>query len=208
MVGVYAPPCPMAAFQRALRCGLLRGLLTRALTLAHNGAIDAHAIGEHRRVRRAFHRNQFVFRQAARFLQRFLQLALRVARRGGRFHSKPFGKNAAGCHPYFTQSGKDREGDGDQHIANFCNGATAGFKYFAISGLGRVGVTVCGEAQGTMQVRNALDGETVAEIAIRPTGGKAETFFGDYKGAEGTQALYFTFVGSGSIRKFIDIVLE
>ena len=131
-----------------------------------------------------------------------------MSRRGGRFHSKPFGKNAAGCHPYFTQSGKDREGDGDQHIANFCNGATAGFKYFAISGLGRVGVTVCGEAQGTMQVRNALDGEIVAEIAIRPTGGKAETLFGDYKGAEGTQALYFTFVGSGSIRKFIDIVLE
>ncbi len=35
------------------------------------------------------------------------------------------------AHPYFTQTGRDREKDGDQYIANIQGGAEAGFKYFA-----------------------------------------------------------------------------
>ena len=38
------------------------------------------------------------------------------------------------AHPYFTQTGKDREENGDQYIANMRDGATAGFKYFTFDG--------------------------------------------------------------------------
>ena len=131
-----------------------------------------------------------------------------TSRKGGRFHSRPIGKNPAGCHPYFTQSGRDREGDGDQYIANFCSGSTAGFKYFDISRLERVGVTVSGGAEGVMQVRNSPNGDIVAEISVRPTGGECATYFGKYCGGQGKQALFFTFVGSGRIDKFTHIVLS
>lgn len=130
-----------------------------------------------------------------------------TSRKGGRFHSKPFGKNKAGCHPYFTQSGGDREGDGDQHIANFCNGAMAGFKYFNIKNLRRIGVTVRGNAEGIMYVRNEPFGAVVAEIAIHPTASD-KTFYGEYGGDDGKKALYFTFEGKGKIDKFTKIVLE
>ena len=33
-------------------------------------------------------------------------------------------------HPYLTQEGKDREQGSDQYVANMCDGAVAGFKYF------------------------------------------------------------------------------
>ena len=130
-----------------------------------------------------------------------------TSRKGGRFHSKPLGKNRAGCHPYFTQSGGDRNGNGDQYIANFCNGAMAGFKYFDIKGLKRIGVTVCGKAEGVMQVKCEPFGAAVAEIEIHPSADE-RTFYGDYKGDDGVKALYFTFLGKGKIKKFINIVLE
>ena len=130
-----------------------------------------------------------------------------TSRKGGRFHSKPLGKNRAGCHPYFTQSGGDRNGNGDQYIVNFCNGAMAGFKYFDIKGLKRIGVTVCGKAEGVMQVKCEPFGAAVAEIEIHPSADE-RTFYGDYKGDDGVKALYFTFLGKGKIKKFINIVLE
>lgn len=130
-----------------------------------------------------------------------------TSRRGGRFHSKPLGKNRAGCHPYFTQSGKDREGNGDQYIANFCNGAIAGFKYFDIDSLKRIGVTGCGNAEGVIEVRNEPFGAVVAEIKITPSA-KEKTFYGEYRGDNGVKALYFTFYGKGKLKKFTHIVLD
>lgn len=46
----------------------------------------------------------------------------------------PSPRRAFAAHPYFTQTGKDREGNGDQYIANMRDGAVAGFKYFDIRG--------------------------------------------------------------------------
>ena len=58
-------------------------------------------------------------------------------------------KRPAGCHPYFTQSGEDRERDPDQYVKNFCDGATAGFKYFDFDGCAHgISVTVRGKAKG------------------------------------------------------------
>ena len=47
--------------------------------------------------------------------------------------------------PYFTQSGEDREKDGDQYIANLKDGGWAGFKYFAFEGTER---KICLEVRG------------------------------------------------------------
>ena len=130
-----------------------------------------------------------------------------TSRRGGRFHSKPLGKNRAGCHPYFTQGGKDREHGGDQYIANFCNGAMAGFKYFDIDGLKRIGVTGCGNAEGVIEVKNEPFGAVVAEIEITPSA-EEKTFYGEYRGDSGVKALYFTFLGKGKLKKFTRIELD
>jgi hypothetical protein len=105
-------------------------------------------------------------------------------------------KTRKGCHPYFTQSGKDREDNPDQYIANFCNGATAGFKYFEFKGNDKISVTLRGKANGKMIVRNELEGKPIAEIAIDC--GKAEsTFTAPIKVADGIKPLYFTYLGTG-----------
>ena len=103
-------------------------------------------------------------------------------------------KMPAGCHPYFTQSGVDREENGDQYIANFCNGATAGFKYFTFSQNERIGVRLRGSASGKITVTDG-DG-VVAEIAVSPSS-EPRAFFAPLKIAQGVKPLYFTFRGRG-----------
>ena len=57
-------------------------------------------------------------------------------------------------HPYFTQSGEDRETNGDQYIANMKNGAVAGFKYFDFTTVrpSSISVEVKGNANGCLNV--------------------------------------------------------
>ncbi len=55
-------------------------------------------------------------------------------------------------HPYFTQSGKDRDCDGDQYIANIRSGSVVGFKYFAFRTASSVMLEIRGEAKGTILV--------------------------------------------------------
>ncbi|MBO5328107.1 MAG: beta-xylosidase, partial [Clostridia bacterium] len=75
---------------------------------------------------------------------------------------KPF----KSCHPYFTQTGKDREQNGDQYIANFCNGATAGFKYFAFNNNQKITVTVGGKARGIIELKDCLNGNIIGVIEV------------------------------------------
>ena len=70
-----------------------------------------------------------------------------------------------GC-PYLTQDGKDRESGPDQYIANMCDGALAGFKYFDLSETKEISVTIKGHAEGTLYVRTSENGEAIAEISI------------------------------------------
>lgn len=65
------------------------------------------------------------------------------------------------AHPYFTQSGKDREDRGDQYIANLRDGAVAGFKYFDLRDLSRIVLEIKG-AEGCMEVSVTPDFQTVA----------------------------------------------
>ena len=54
------------------------------------------------------------------------------------------------AHPYFTQTGGDREGEGDQYIANLRDGAAAGFKYFDVKSLSTVTVELSGRGEGEL----------------------------------------------------------
>lgn len=101
-------------------------------------------------------------------------------------------------HPYFTQTGVDREGNGDQYIANMRDGAVAGFKYFDFEELVKISVCVDGEAKGKMQVLTKLDGEPICEIFIR-TREKKAWFTASAKNITGERALYFRYVGNGSL---------
>lgn len=110
-------------------------------------------------------------------------------------------KARKGVHPYFTQSGKDREEAGDQYIANFCDGATAGFKYFLFKGNDTISVKVCGKANGFMTV---TDGEKeVAKIPISPTRERTD-FSAPMTVTDGVHPLFFTYHGSGKL-DFISI---
>ena len=102
-------------------------------------------------------------------------------------------------HPYLTQSGSDREGDGDQYIARLQNGAWAGYKYFAFTGReSRISVTVRGEASGSLCVSMARGGAPVAQIDLNPAAGWTEVSAALCVPA-GTAPLYFTWQGAGAL---------
>ena len=105
-------------------------------------------------------------------------------------------KKKKGIYPYFTQTGTDRESDPDQYIANFCNGTTAGFKYFDLKGIDRISVTVKGNARGRFVVRIKEDDKPVCIIPVFATE-CLENFCGEWKGGNIVAALYFTYEGKG-----------
>lgn len=62
-------------------------------------------------------------------------------------------KDKTSKHPYFTQSGIDREENGDQYIANMTDGAEAVFKYFSFSGTETMlTIEVRGSGNGVMEL--------------------------------------------------------
>ncbi len=73
-------------------------------------------------------------------------------------------------YPYFTQDGSDREDYDDQHIANFCDGAMAGFKYFDLRETTEIRVRVRGEMKGVMEVYTDLQAEPVAAVYLESPG--------------------------------------
>lgn len=116
--------------------------------------------------------------------------------KGGRFYSVFRGRE--GVHPYFTQSGGDREGDGDQYIANMRNGGAAGFKYFEFSGTKSVSVRVRGNARGELIVTNEENGAPVAVIPVSPSDGWTE-FTAPLSVPDGVNALFFRYSGKGRL---------
>ena len=103
-------------------------------------------------------------------------------------------------HPYFTQSGKDRENNGNQYIANMKNGAVAGFKYFEMGEANRIGITIQGNAKGTMQVSDKSDFENIcAEIEVSNREKEMHTYKGALNIPRGKRALFFRFQGEGTV---------
>ena len=108
--------------------------------------------------------------------------------------------------PYLTQDGKDRESGPDQYIANMCDGALAGFKYFDLSETKEISVTIKGHAEGTLYVRTSENGEAIAEISISPSKELRE-FSSDIHVSGNKEALFFVFEGKGSF-DFISFTLK
>lgn len=103
-------------------------------------------------------------------------------------------------HPYFTQSGKDRENNGDQYIANMKNGAVAGFKYFEMGEADQIGITIQGNAKGIMQVSDKSDfGNICAEIEVSSRTKEMHTYKGALNISRGKRALFFRFQGEGTV---------
>jgi hypothetical protein len=126
------------------------------------------------------------------------------SRKGVRFYTLKFPK---GCHPYFTQSGKDREDNPDQYIANFCDGAVAGFKYFKLGSAQTIALTVKGKGGGSIIVSTDPEGGHVcAKVAIARGVGerKVEAPFSSEKGV---LPLYFKYQGKGYV-DFIGFTLS
>ncbi len=107
-------------------------------------------------------------------------------------------KGLKGKHPYFTQSGADRDENPDQYIANMCEGAMAGFKYFDLQGTERVGVTMRGKGKGEMLVYTERDQKEVARIAVELSA-DTQTFYAPLSVDSEKSALYLIYHGSGHL---------
>lgn len=100
-------------------------------------------------------------------------------------------------HPYFTQSGGDREKNGDQYIANLQNGAWAGFKYFDFHGEDRVTLRMRGEGSGKMLLTTEKNGPVLAEIPVSACG-QWRDFSAPMRMPEGMRPVFLRFSGTGA----------
>ncbi|HHV11883.1 MAG TPA: family 43 glycosylhydrolase [Clostridiales bacterium] len=107
-------------------------------------------------------------------------------------------KKALESHPYFTQSGGDREANGDQYIANMRDGAWAGYKYFKFNGEKEISIRARGTAKGAFQVYTKRGGKPIARFEIQPTT-DWDTYISDFNIPAGEHALYFEFSGTGAL---------
>lgn len=127
--------------------------------------------------------------------------------KGACFYKKTHEKDKQEIHPYFTQSGEDREEIGDQYIANMKDGSMAGYKYFSFWFPVRIAVTVRGKGSGIMEVRTEPAGNPVAEITLSDSESWNKFSANTVAALEGTQALYFTYRGTGTF-DFKNFILE
>lgn len=127
------------------------------------------------------------------------RIACNLSSKQGTFpYLKVHEKDKKKLHPYFTQSGADREKDGDQYIANMTDRAWAGFKYFAFTGEeSRLSVKVRGTG-GTVKVFTDRNGKAVCEITVKPSEA-FQNFAGQFSISAGVHPLYFVYEGSGVI---------
>ena len=121
------------------------------------------------------------------------------AKEGTFAYLKTFEKDKKHLHPYFTQSGEDREDNGDQYIANMRHGATAGFKYFALEEPISVTTRLRGTGKGRMELRLEPEGKPVAVIPVEAKNGWTEFTSTFNLSVAGKHALYFTYNGEGYV---------
>lgn len=106
-------------------------------------------------------------------------------------------------YPYLTQTGADREENGDQYIANMRDGAVAGFKYFdfAKAAPEKIMTEIRGTAEGSLCVY--MDEACTKGIAQIPVSlNNKEEYCGamaDISAPKEQTALYFRYEGEGYI---------
>ena len=108
-------------------------------------------------------------------------------------------KDKKNLHPYFTQSGEDREENPDQYIANLTDGAWCGFKYFDLQNPAEITATIRSNGNGTLIVSTERDGEPLAELPVSPCGDWRKATADALRSVKGAHSLYFRFAGDGAI---------
>jgi arabinoxylan arabinofuranohydrolase len=108
--------------------------------------------------------------------------------------------------PYFTQTGKDREENPDQYIANLRDGAWCAFKSFDLKNPSRLGITYSGNARGKLLVSAERNGKPIAELPLLPTHGKKAAAEAAVLPIQGVYPLYFRYEGKGHF-DFFDFTL-
>jgi arabinoxylan arabinofuranohydrolase len=112
-------------------------------------------------------------------------------------YSAPFDAWMNNQFPKITQDGRD--GDVETgYIANMCDGATAGFKYFEFRNLTHITIKTRGYASGYFEVKASWNGKVLAKIPVAFTNIWTENGT-DIIFPDGISALYFTFKGDGSV---------
>lgn len=122
------------------------------------------------------------------------------SKKGVRFYTF---KTHSKIHPYFTQSGLDREDNGDQYIANFNDGCVAGFKYFHFAGKEKgIILKVKGKAKGKILAFTSLQEEPIGVASISLSKKSISEIELPIKDIKGDKALYFKFEGKGRFAFF------
>ena len=121
-------------------------------------------------------------------------------KKGGTFYQvfKGFGR------PYFTQSGKDREINGNQYISNIKDGTAITFKYFQFNNSKSIKILVSSTNCGTMQVYDENKNK-VASFAIHK--GKDVLYESKLEITDSVHPLIFKYEGKGKL-SFFKFVLE
>lgn len=111
-------------------------------------------------------------------------------------------------YPYITQDGGDREEGPDQYIANMCDGAVAGFKYFDLADTTDIRINIRGNADGTVTVKDGdgPDARVLSEIRVSEAG-SGKGFAGKLSNTGNNQALFFSFKGKRAF-KFLSFDLK
>ncbi len=123
----------------------------------------------------------------------------------------PFnGKREKDNIPYITQDGADYDPDAAkaddiqprQYIANFQEGAVAGFKYFAVDNsahlVKKLAISVRGSAKGTVIVSPTPHSAPYSSIPIDINSAEWQTASGSCELPDGKTALFFQYTGTGA----------
>ena len=123
------------------------------------------------------------------------RIACNLYSKDGTFpYLKSFEKDKKGLHPYFTQSGIDRNTEGDQYIANICEGSVAGFKYFTLDKTRKIRIRTRG-GKGKMLVYTDFNDNPVAEIKLERSQNWKVSEFVSFNYISGTKPLFFIWHG-------------
>ena len=106
-------------------------------------------------------------------------------------------KYGKGKYPYFTQSGRDREENDDQYIANFCDGCVAAYKYFDLKGSAGIEIELRGPGGGRLEA-GVHPGEPIASAEV-PRGSGVRRVRIPAALPDGKQALYLRYRGKGRV---------
>lgn len=116
-------------------------------------------------------------------------------------------RRKGGC-PYITQDGGDREEGPDQYVANVCDGAVVGYKYFDLADTKEIRINIKGNADGVVTIKDGEESDAALLSEIRVSGaGGGKGFVGKFDNVKNGQALFFSFKGKGAF-KFVSFDLK